>query len=89
MTIFRNVKLGVFRQYQNTKAILKKNIVQNRFKKLSKFQKSQLSNFNLTLLNEGKMNSVWFNLLQRIAAKNGNVRHTYLKKRLNYRQNNL
>ena len=24
MTIFRNVKLGVFRQYQNTKAILKK-----------------------------------------------------------------
>ena len=42
MTRFRNVKLGVFRQYQNTKNILKKkNVGQNRFKKLSKFQ-----NFN-------------------------------------------
>ena len=31
---------------------------QNRFKKLSKFQKFQLSNFTLTWSNEGKMNSV-------------------------------
>ena len=31
MTRFRNVKLGVFRQYQNTRTILKKkNIGQNR-----------------------------------------------------------
>ena len=40
MTRFRNVKLGVFTQYQNTKAILKKkNTGQNCFKKLSKFQR--------------------------------------------------
>ena len=31
---------------------------QNRFKKLSKFQKSQLSNFTLTWSNKGKMNSL-------------------------------
>ena len=59
MTRFRNVKLGVFRQCQNTKTILKKkNMGQNCFKKLSKFQKFQLSNFTLTWSNEGKMNSV-------------------------------
>ena len=40
MTRFRNVKLDVFRQYQNTKAILqKKNTGQNCLKKLSKFQR--------------------------------------------------
>ena len=49
MTRFGNVKLGVFRQYQNTKTILKKkNMGQNRFKELSKFQEFQLSNFTLT-----------------------------------------
>ena len=59
-TRFRNVKLGVFRQYQNTKIILKKkNMRQNRFKKLSKFQKFQLSSFTLTWSNERKMNNVW------------------------------
>ena len=48
MTRFRNVKLGVFRQYQDTKTILKKkNTRQNRFKKRSKFQKFQLYNFTL------------------------------------------
>ena len=31
---------------------------QNRFKKLSRFQKFQSSNFCLTWLNEGKMNSL-------------------------------
>ena len=35
---------------------------QNRFKKLSKFQKFQLSNFTLTWSNEGKMNSVQFDM---------------------------
>ena len=55
MTRFKYVKLGVFIQYQNTKAILKKkNMGQNRFKKLSNFQKCQLSNFTLTWSNEGK-----------------------------------
>ena len=40
MTRFRNVKLGVFRQYQNTKTILKKkNMGQNGFKNISKFRK--------------------------------------------------
>ena len=40
MTRFRNVKLGVFRQNQNTKTILKKkNTGENHSKKLSKFQK--------------------------------------------------
>ena len=59
MTRFRNVELDVFRQYQNTKTILKKkNMRQNHFKKLSKFQKFQLSNFTLTWSNERKMNSV-------------------------------
>ena len=58
-TRFRNVKLGVLRQYQNTKTILeKKDIRQNRFKKLLKFKKSQLTNFSLTWSNEGKMNNV-------------------------------
>ena len=48
MSRFSNVKLDVFRQYQNTKIILKvKNMGQNRFKNLSKFQKFQLSNFTL------------------------------------------
>ena len=42
MTRFRNVKLAVFRQYRNTKTILKKkNMGQNRFKKRSNFQKFQ------------------------------------------------
>ena len=59
MTRFRNVKLGVFRQYQNTKTFLKKkNMGQNRFNKCSKLQKFQLSNFILTWSNEGKVNSV-------------------------------
>ena len=59
MTRFRNVKLGVFRQYQKTKAILKKkNMGQNCSMKLSKFQKFHLSNFTLTWSNQGKMNSV-------------------------------
>ena len=59
MTRFRNVKLFVFRQYQNTKIILKKkNIGQNRFKKRSKFQKFQLSNFTLAGSNERKVSSV-------------------------------
>ena len=59
MTRFRNVKLGVFKQYQNTKTILKKkNTRQNCFKKRSKFQKFQLSNFTLTWSNERKVNSV-------------------------------
>ena len=59
MTRFRNVKCGVFRQYQNTKTILKKkNTRQNRFKKRSKSQKFQLSNFILTWSKEGKVNSV-------------------------------
>ena len=31
---------------------------QNRFMKVSKFQIFQLSNFSLTWLNEGKMNSI-------------------------------
>ena len=31
---------------------------QNRFKKPSKFEQFQLSNFTLTWLNEGKMNNV-------------------------------
>ena len=49
MTRFRNIKLGVFRQYQNTRNILnKKNMGQNHFKKLSKFEKFRLSNFTLT-----------------------------------------
>ena len=49
MARFSNVKLGVFRQYQNTKTILKnKNTRQNRFKKRLKFQKFQLSDFILT-----------------------------------------
>ena len=50
MTRFRNVKLGDFRQYQNTRTILKeKNMGQNRFKKRSKFPKFQSSNFTLTV----------------------------------------
>ena len=59
MTRFRNVKLGVFRQHQKTKTTLKKkNMRQNHFKKLSKFQKFQLNNFTLTWSNVRKMKSV-------------------------------
>ena len=46
---------------------------QNRFKKLSKFQKFQLSNFTLTWSNEGKINR-----LDMTYSK------TYLQKYLNY-----
>ena len=53
MTRLRKVKLVFFRKYQNTKTILKKkNMEQNRFKKLSESQKFQLSNFTLTWSNE-------------------------------------
>ena len=49
MTRFKNINLGVFRQYQNIKTILKNIYMgQNRFKELSKFQKFKLSNFALT-----------------------------------------
>ena len=59
MTRCRNVKLGDFKQYQNTRTILKKkNMGENLFQKCSKFQKFQLSNFTLTWSNEGKVNSV-------------------------------
>ena len=63
MTRFRNVELSVFRKYQNTETILeKKNMGENRFKKLSKFQKFRLSNFTLTWSNEGKINNVRLDL---------------------------
>ena len=42
MTRFWNVKLDVFRQYQNTKTIFKREKCQ------TQFQKFQLSNFTLT-----------------------------------------
>ena len=59
MTRFRNVKLGDFRLYQNTRTILKEeNMGQNCFRKRSRFQKFQLSNFTLTWSNERKVNSV-------------------------------
>ena len=58
MTRFRNVKLGVFRKYQNTKTILKRKIWDRIVLRNLNFQKFQLSNFTLTWLNEGKMNSV-------------------------------
>ena len=59
MTRVRNVSIGDFRQYQNTRTILKKkNVGQNRLKKRSKFQKFQLNNFTLTRSNEGKVNNV-------------------------------
>ena len=77
MTRFRNVKLGVFRQYQNTNTILKKkNMGQNRFKKLSKFQKFQLSNFTLTWSKEGEMNDVLPD--KRTTVKNEKIGQTYL-----------
>ena len=41
MTRFSNVKLGVFRQYQNKNYFKKENMGQDRFKKLSKFQKRE------------------------------------------------
>ena len=63
MNRFRDVKLLVFRKYQNTKTFLeKKNMGKNRFMKLSKFQKFQLCNFTLTWSNERKMNSVRFDM---------------------------
>ena len=63
MNRFRDVKLLVFRKYQNTKTFSeKKNMGKNRFMKLSKFQKFQLYNFTLTWSNERKMNSVRFDM---------------------------
>ena len=77
MTRFKNVKLGDFRQYQNTRTILKKkNMWQNRFMKRSKFQKFQLCNFTLTWSNEEKVNSVlpymtyWKELQQKMKMLN-------------------
>ena len=85
MARFSNVKLGVFRQYQNTKTILKnKNTRQNRFKKRLKFQKFQLSDFILTWSNEGKVKSVWpIMTYSKNIAKNKNIGQSYLKKHLN------
>ena len=54
---YYKVNLRVFRQYQGTRTIFKeKNKGQNGFKKRSKFQKLQFSNFTLTWSNEGKVN---------------------------------
>ena len=65
LTRFRNFKISVFRQYQNTRTILKKkNTEQNHFKKPSKFQKFQLSNFTLTWSNEGKKINVRLDMTQ-------------------------
>ena len=59
MARFRKVKLDVFRQYQNTKTIIKKkNMGQNRFTKRSNFKKFQLSNFTLNSVRPRKKNSV-------------------------------
>ena len=83
MTRFRNVKLGLFRQYQNTRTILeKKNMGQNSFKKGSKFRKSQLSNFTLTWSNEEKVNSVRPYMTYSKELQQ-NVGQTCLKKHLN------
>ena len=88
MTRFRSVQLGVFRQYQNTKTVSKKkNMGQNRFGKLSKFLKFQLSNLTLTWSNAGKMNRVRLgkvSLFKRITAKHENVGQNHRKKHLNY-----
>ena len=86
MTRFRNVKLGVLRQYQNTRTILKKkNMAQNRSKKRSKFQKFQLSNFALTWSNEGKVNSVrpYITYSKELKQKMKVLDKLALKKRLN------
>ena len=59
MTRFRDVKLGDFRQYQNTRTIFqKKNMGQCCFTKRSKLQKFKLSSFTLTWSNEEKVNNV-------------------------------
>ena len=64
MTRLSNVKLGVFTKCQNIKTLSKnKNMGQNHFKKLSKFQKFQSSNFFLTWSSKGKMNSVRLNTI--------------------------
>ena len=88
MMRFRNVKLAVFGQHQNAKATSKKkNMRQNRFKKLSKSQKFQLSDFILTWSNEEKVNSVWPDMTysKELQQKNENVGQTFLKKHLNYK----
>ena len=89
-SLFKKPNLGMLNQvFLDTKAILRKeNMGQDRFQKLSKFQKFQLSNFTLTLSNEGKINSVRLDMTyskeQRITAENENIGQTYLKKHLNY-----
>ena len=52
---------------------------QNRFMKLSKFQKFQLSTFNLTWSNEGKMNDLLPDMTysKKTAAKNENTGQTF------------
>ena len=83
MNSFKNVKLVVFRQYQNTRTILeKKNMGQNHFKKHSKFQKFQLSNFTLIWSNKEKVNSLWSYMTYSKELQQ-NVRQTCLKKHLN------
>ena len=83
MNSFRNVKLVVFRQYQNTRTILeKKNMGQNHFKKHSKFQKFQLSNFTLIWSNKEKVNSLRSYMTYSKELQQ-NVGQTCLKKHLN------
>ena len=77
MTRYRNFKLGDFRQCQNRRTILKKkNMGQDRFRKRSKFQKFQSSNFTLTWSNEGKVNSVrpYITYSKELQQKNENVK---------------
>ena len=59
-----------------------KNMGQNRFKKRSRFQKFQLSNFTLTWSNEGKVNSVrpGITYSKELQQKNEYVGQSYLKK---------
>ena len=73
-------------KYKNLQNLQKKG--QNRFKKLSKFEIFQLSNFTLTRSNEEKMNSIQLDMThsKRITAKKKNeyVGEIYSKNLLYY-----
>ena len=67
-------------KYKNLQNLQKKG--QNRFKKLSKFEIFQLSNFTLTRSNEEKMNSIQLDMTysKRITAKKMNMLEKFILK---------
>ena len=77
MTRFRRVKLGVFRQCQNTKTILKnKNMEQTILRNVPKIPKISIKSFYFDIVKRGKEKGIVYGmvLLKGTTAKNENTK---------------